>query len=406
MNLIVRHTGRVACISLCLLAVCLPFCAAQDSSPAAASVVTVGRGHLTRQLRIGGTTEAVHAYTLRIPEMQRQNGQLTLVDIIPNGTQVKAGDVLAEFDATQELQNARDAEAKFQDLGHQVEDRQAQNRSNAEQNASDLQQAEADLGKAELEQKKAPIQSAIDAATGQLNVTDAQAHVASLKRENQFKAAADAAALRVLELQRDQQKIEWQRALSTAQMLTLKAPLAGMISLVSVYHNGVSGPAQPGDQLYTGQNLLHIFDARQMEVVGQINEADGASLAPGLSGVMHLDAYPNTSFTVHFEAASPVASGGSFINPVRGFSARFLVEQTDPRLLPDLSCAIDLKIASADDVLLVPRSAVHFIQDEPYVTKRVGGDWREQRVELGNFNDQQVVIVSGVAAGDQVRTQN
>jgi multidrug efflux pump subunit AcrA (membrane-fusion protein) len=394
----VRPARKVSKVALVLLVGLAAM--AQAPSPA---VVTVGRGHLTRQLRIGGATQAVHAFTLRIPEMPRQNSQLTLVDIIANGTQVKAGDVLAQFDATQELQNARDADAKFQDFTHQVEDRQAQNRSNAEQNASDLQQAEADLGKARLELKKAPIQSAIDAETDQVNVADASAHVASLQRENKFKAQADAAALRVLELQRDQQDIERQRALATVQKLTLRAPLAGMVSLVSVYRNGVMAPAQPGDQLYTGENLLRIFDARQMEVVGQINEADGASLAPGLSGVMHLDAYPNTSFTVHFEVASPVASGGNFVNPVRGFSARFLVEQTDPRLLPDLSCAIDLKIESAGDVLLVPRAAVHFIQDEPYVSKRVGAAWREQRVELGNFNDQQVVILTGVAQGDQVR---
>jgi hypothetical protein len=62
-----------------------------------------------------------------------------------------------------------------------------------------------------------------------------------------------------------------------------------------------------------------------------------------------------------------------------------------------------LKIESAGDVLLVPRAAVHFIQDEPYVSKRVGAAWREQLVELGNFNDQQVVILTGVAQGDQVR---
>lgn len=37
--------------------------------------------------------------------------------------------VLAEFDRTQQLDNARDTQAKFDDLSHQVEQRQAQNRA-------------------------------------------------------------------------------------------------------------------------------------------------------------------------------------------------------------------------------------------------------------------------------------
>jgi len=59
---------------------------------------------------------------------------------------VKTGDVLAEFDRTKEQDNARDAKAKFDDLAHQVEQRQAQNRADAAKRASDLQAAEADSG--------------------------------------------------------------------------------------------------------------------------------------------------------------------------------------------------------------------------------------------------------------------
>jgi multidrug resistance efflux pump len=70
---------------------------------------------------------------------------------------VKTGDVLAEFDRTTQLDNARDAQAKFDDLSHQVDQRQAQNRADAAKRASDLQAAEADLAKAELELRKGPL---------------------------------------------------------------------------------------------------------------------------------------------------------------------------------------------------------------------------------------------------------
>lgn len=402
--------GLRAGISALVIAVALaatacstaPAKAAAPGGVSDAEVVTVSRGQLTRHLRIGGVTRAVSAYAITVPELNSEGGQLVLTGIVANGAEVKAGDVLAQFDATKQEQDARDAQAKFQDLSHQVADRIAQNRSNAEQRASDLQQAQSDLAKAQLELRKAPILSAIDAATDQLNLEDAQAHVADLKLEDAQQEKADAANLRVLELQRDQQQVEFQRAQGTAAKLTLKAPIAGMVALENTYHAGVESPAQPGDQLYTGETILHIFDPRHMEVVGQINESDGANLVSGLRGTMHLDAYPQASFPVQFEQSSPVAVSGGFRNPVRSFSANFLVSGSDPRLLPDLSCAVDLEIQSASSVLLVPRAAVRFDRGQPYVRRQAAGGVRRQRVELGEFNDQQVVVVSGLHAGDRV----
>ncbi|HUX68226.1 MAG TPA: HlyD family efflux transporter periplasmic adaptor subunit [Terriglobales bacterium] len=368
------------------------------------AVATVARGRLTRLLRVGGTTAAVHAFTLRIPQIPGQSSQFVLVSIVANGVEVKQGEVLAQFDATAEIQNALDAKAKYDDLRHQVQDTRAQNQANAEQRASDLQQAEADLGKAQLELKKAPILSAIDAQTDRLNLEDAAAHIASLKKENALKAEADGAGLRGLELKRDQQQVEWERAQSTVAKLTLRAPLAGMVGLVPVYRANSEGPAQPGDQLYSGSPLLRIFDPSDMEVDGQINEADSATLTPGLKGVLHLDAYPRLRLAVHFLAASPVAVAGGFGVPIRTFAATFQVDQRDARLLPDLSAAVDLEITSPQPQLLVPRAAVHFVASQPYVSVRgANGQWREQAVELGNFDDQQVAIVGGLRAGERVR---
>ena len=52
------------------------------------------------------------------------------------------------FDATAQIDAARDAQAKYDDLGHQVEQKRAQNRADAEKRAVDLKSAEGDLAKA------------------------------------------------------------------------------------------------------------------------------------------------------------------------------------------------------------------------------------------------------------------
>ena len=82
---------------------------------------------------------------------------MTLTKLIANGSQVKEGDLIAIFDSTQQTDLAREASAKYEDFGHQVEQKQAQNRADAEKRTSELRQAEADLAKAEIELKKGPV---------------------------------------------------------------------------------------------------------------------------------------------------------------------------------------------------------------------------------------------------------
>src|SRR5581483_5164091 len=101
----------------------------------------------------------LHSFPTRRSSDLGPGGAVTLTRIIPNGSHVKENDLIAEFDPTQQLDNARDAKAKFEDLGHQVEQKAAQNRADAEARQSALKQAQAALDKALLELQKGPILS-------------------------------------------------------------------------------------------------------------------------------------------------------------------------------------------------------------------------------------------------------
>jgi multidrug resistance efflux pump len=293
------------------------------------------------KVRATGTIQAVRAITVQVPQIQGQGGNITLARLVQNGVTVHEGDLLAEFDRTNELKLLLDAQSKFDDLTHQVEQKMAEDRSNAEKRASDLQQAQSDLKKAQIEIKKGPILSNIEQEKNAAKLEDAQIHVASLEKSNKLHDTAEAAELRVLELQRDRQKIAVERQNSNLQKLSVRAPLHGMVALQNVYRNQSMGHAQEGDQLWPGTALLQLFDPGAMEVDVSVGEPDGAVLVPGAKAVVHLDAFPDLAFTAHFESASPVATSG-MDSSVRTFSARFRLDQSDPHLMPDLSAALDI----------------------------------------------------------------
>lgn len=306
------------------------------STPAAASD--------GRHIRSTGTVQAVHVSNIVVPSLRGPGGALTLIHMIHNGTMVKQGDLLAEFDPTQQVDDARDAKAKVDDLGHQIEQNRAQARADAARRASDLKQAEADLAKAAIDLRKGETLSEIDRLKDEAKLADAKARVESLKKSSHLHDLADAAGVRVLELQRDRQQVALDRAQGNMDKLTIHAPLSGMVAHENVWRNGSMGPMQEGDQAYPGQALIKIFDPVDMVVNTQVSEPDGAVMAPGTRAKVRLDAYPGVVFDAHLESASPAASS-SLGSPLKNFAARFRIDQHDPRLLPDLSAAVEIEIA-------------------------------------------------------------
>ncbi|MEI9973437.1 MAG: hypothetical protein WDO73_16170 [Ignavibacteriota bacterium] len=57
----------------------------------------------------------------------------------------------------------------------------------------------------------------------------------SLKKSMALHDKADQAALRILELQRDRQKVAMERTQTNIQRLEVKAPLGGMVALENIY---------------------------------------------------------------------------------------------------------------------------------------------------------------------------
>jgi multidrug resistance efflux pump len=316
--------------------------ASQAVSPSSATAAQ----SIKREIRITGVVQAVHSTKILVPQITGQNNQMTLTHIVPNGTTVDVGDPIASFDATTQMDAARDASAKSDDLGHQADQKRAQNRADAAKRATDLQQAQADLATAQIELRKGPLLSEIQRLINEEKARIAALHVESLKKSNALHDQADAAALRILELQRDRQKVTMERAQTNIQRLQVTAPLAGMVAMENVYRGNSWGHAQEGDQLYRGMGLVSIFDPSEMMVKCSVGEPDIAAITAGAKATVFPDAYPDLALPAHLQFASPVAAS-ALGSPIKTFTAVFRIDRSDPRLLPDLSAALVIEPKSS-----------------------------------------------------------
>ncbi|MGH9661334.1 MAG: efflux RND transporter periplasmic adaptor subunit, partial [Bryobacteraceae bacterium] len=196
---------------------------------------------------------------------------------------------------------------------------------------------------AQLQLKKGPLLAEIELLKNQARHESAVARVASLRKSHQFRDQAELAGVRIFELQHERQQVALDRAESNLKKLVVKAPLEGMVAHESIWRSGSMGPPQEGDQIWSGQPLVKIFDPTHMVVQCSVNEPDGVALVPGTRAKVFLDAYPELIFDAVLESASPVAAS-ALGSPIKTFAARFRFEQVDPRLLPDLSVAVEIAV--------------------------------------------------------------
>lgn len=299
---------------------------------------------LTREIRLTGIVEALRSSRIVVPQISGNNNRVTLTRIVANGAHVETGDIIAEFDPLDQVDSARTAKAKQEDLDHQIEQKIAQNRAETEKRRSDMQQADATLRKAQLEVSKAEILPEIDKQQNAIRAGIAERHLDSLKISQAQRDRIDEAALKILELQRDRQKVALERAQTNIDALQVHSPLAGMVAHSVQFRNGSMTHVQVGDQLSRGNGLVSVFDPSEMLVRCSVGEPDRVELRPGARATVYVDAYPDLALPAHFESASPIATT-ALGSPVKTFTAIFKLDRVDPRLMPDLSAAVVIEDA-------------------------------------------------------------
>jgi len=379
---------------------------AQASASRGDSIYRVEKKEFSQTLRLNGATMAAHSFAVLAPRLQGASvGSMVITKLAQAGASVKKDDVLVEFDAQAQTKDYLDKKATYDNLVGQVAQKQAEEDIARAKDDTGLQKAEDELKRAQLEMKRNEIVSRIDAEKNQEAVDEAQATLKQLKETYQLKRAAAAAGIHILEIQRDRALEAMRYAQSNASKMTVHSPMAGVVVYNTIWlGNGRMGTVQQGDQVRPGLPFMAVVDPSQMEVRVDLNQVDLLRVRPGLRAKMRLDAYPGIELGATLEDISPLGHNGRFSEAVRVFGARFSVQGTDPKLLPDLSAALDLDLGSQENALVVPCQSVQLdSESRPFVWVENSGSFEKRSVKTGARNDTEVVILSGLQEGDIIR---
>jgi HlyD family secretion protein len=353
-----------------------------------------------KTLRFHGIVEAVESHAIAAPRLSGQGlGTMIITKLVANGRSVHQGDILVEFDRQVQLRNVLDKQAEYRDLLDQIKKKEADQAAARAADETELKQAEDAEKTAELEVKKNEIVSKIDAEKNVENLEQARATFQQLKETFDLKRTAARADLAVLEIQRDraQSAMRWAQG-NTAKMV-IHSPVDGIAVINSMWKAGSLSDVQEGDEVRPGFAFLQVVNPGQMQVRVRVNQADIDQLQAAQTARVHLDAYPELSFSAKLDRIAAVAQTSAFSSKVRVFTVLFLVNGNDRKLLPDLSAAVDVELDSKSLALVVPRDTLVDDHGRTYVRVKNGSGYEKREVKPGEANDLEQVIVSGVEKG-------
>lgn len=384
----------------------------QKSQKAAAvattyKTATVTRGNLNLQLRVNGFTSARDYVDIVAPRLRGRGMErgMNILKMAPGGSFIKEGEVVAELDA-QTLKDRIDDEL---DTLHQRENNIKKQKVQQELDMENLRQtlrvAKADLDKALLDFRTTEVRTPVDQELLKLMVEEAEARYKQLLADVAQKEASQRAEMRMAEIDYEITKRDVERYNRDLERFVIRAPMSGMVVVQTINRpGGDQQQIQEGDTVNPGQPFLKIVNVSSMQVEATINQAESSHFRIGQEATVGLDAFPGAAFKARVHSIGALATmPGRQQYYIRNVPIRVQMLQFDQRVIPDLSASADVALESAENVLLVPASAVTVENGVSYVYVQGPKGFERREVKTGLNNGTLVAILEGVQEGEKVR---
>ena len=279
-----------------------------DGARAIQSVV-VKRGNFRHTLRLSGSVGAVQSYNVQAPRLSGQMASsMVITKIVRNGAQVRAGDVLVELDRQNQLKSILDKQAEFDNLVQQIRKKQADQAASRAADETELKGAEVDVQTSRVEMRKNEVIPGYQAEINKVNLAEAEAKLKQLKDTFALKREAQAAELRILEIQRDRAKMAADYAQGNIENMTVKSPMTGLAVLTPVNKGSRTVDPQEGDEVRSGSAIMVVVNPSEMQVTARVNQVDISKVHVGQSAEIRLDAYPDLIFPGRVESISAIGT--------------------------------------------------------------------------------------------------
>jgi multidrug efflux pump subunit AcrA (membrane-fusion protein) len=372
--------------------------------PAASKTVAraVSKEQIIRDLVLTGELKAARSTMINAPNI-RSSFSNTITFLAPEGSFVKKGERIVEFDDSSLQSQKSEAERTLDEAKLNIEKKKVDLEADRTDQLNSLNQAESTLKQDELYGKISK-----DLLPGntyqkyQLNVTKSKLSVQKAKEQLDNFEKSYASQMALVEINRSQAEINLKKIESDMQLLKIDAPQDGIL----IYGDNWTSnrKIQPGDSVPQGMEVASLPDLSSLQVIGYVYDTEYSQLAPAMRCSVTLDALPGFAVDGKILSLTSVASRKGFATTKKVFQTVVQLDKVDPAVMkPGMTARVRVPLLLAKDVAAVPREYLGIDSQGRYFVLKKSPDAKDavtQVVTVGEIGDRFVQVVNGVSVGD------
>lgn len=407
-----RKTITWAIVAVVLCATVGVIAAVRRASPSTSSTDIptgrVKRGDLNMNVFVIGELKASHREVMTAPPVA--GGSLQITHLLHTGSAVKKGDLVIEFDPSEQLYKVDQNRSELQQAEQDIIKAKADAAVVAAQDKVALLKARFDVRRAELDVQKNELVSTIDARKNQLALEGAQRVLAELEQDVKSRSVSNQASIQLAEEKRNKAKLQMDQAQSNIEKMRVIAPMDGLVALEKnegatggFFFSGMSLPEyREGDQVEPGRSVGQVIDPQGMEMVAKVGELERDSIKEGQPVDIQLDALPGTKFhgTVKSVSGSNTRRFWDDDTSTK-FEVSIALASTDERMRPGLTAQVYINSDARKNVLYVPRQALFLKDNKRVLYVRNGSNFDTREVKIQAQNESRAAI-EGIAEGTEI----
>jgi HlyD family secretion protein len=369
-------------------------------APSAPTVI-VTRGDFLDSIQFRGEMKALKSVTISAPA---DAGDLQIIKVSSEGTAVKPGDIVVEFDKTKTEQDLAQFRSALKSADAEIAQARAQERLAEEQDKTAALKARYDVESAKLEASKQEIVSKIEGEEAGLKLADAQQVLREAEaKEKSDKTLNDATVESKVEASA-KAKFDVRRAEHALAQMTLLAPSAGTITLLQHWAGSNMATYRPGDHAWPGAAIAELPDVSTLRVSARVDETERGRLAAKQSVTVQFNSIADRQFTGHIEQIGAIASLDFSAGwPLtRDFTLLIALDQSDARFKPGISGDVNVLVEKVPNAIIIPAQAMFQKSGRNVVYVWRSGEFEETPIQVGRKSGDKILVAKGVGPGDKL----
>jgi HlyD family secretion protein len=367
------------------------------------------RGPVEVQIHALGELRPARTTSIIAPPVS--GGMMQIIYLAKTGTQVKQGDVVIQFDPSEQEYNFEQSKSQLEEAEQQIIRVKADQAVKAAKNKVDLMRAQYSVRRAEFKVQGNELLSAIEAKKNLIDLEDAKRRYEQLQRDIQSRASSDAADLAVQNVAHMKAEMGMKLAQQNIENMIWKTPVDGVVVLAQNLDSlGSSGRIssiseipefREGDQTYPGRTIGLIQGTEELEISSKVLETDRANLTIRQPVDIWMDSTPLKTYSGRIKSMATTATDAASANStvdilealsMRSFDAVFEVDGKGDNFFMGVSVRMIIKGNAMKNALSIPRQAVFQKNSKPVVYVRRGEGWESREIRIRYLTESRAVL--------------